>query len=536
MVVDTAHSHKSEIFSLRTSTVATKIASCAYPVHMAIKRALVIGALVPVLLALLPATVSRAATAPVAQGSWSMVPQSKDANKDGFIDGDGGVPQSGALSLKPSGTFVGAGNFIAQPNERLIGGSLSWYLDDAGFPVTLNACKSKGDTFSWVVQRGGKVVDRVAFTKLKKNKCKSTINLPEGLHSLTLTVRSGAKIERQSMVANISNYLMVVMGDSYASGEGNPRNVDAWLKNRTRSFEPYWDEDQCNRSVRGAPAQAALKLEKMSNKTSVTLVDVSCSGATVGKGILGPQYRGLSTQIESVNVLVGDRKIDAVVMSIGGNDVGFATILTTCALQVNCPLAKATALPLSGFTTIASGVQGLTAGLASSYSAINKCFTDSSCQGVQDQKLPGLSLSDGGTVFLNSYPDVTRSQTGEICSYLTITKEDFAWAQDSILNPSPTNPFVYQTARGAQVPLNNSAGSLNGAIANTAQLGWQPIMGTWINTGTEPIGHGVCAGDQSWIFGLTGFSGFTSGSFHPNPLGQSEMAGIIYDEMVASGF
>jgi len=138
----------------------------------------------------------------------------------------------------------------------------------------------------------------------------------------------------------------------------------------------------------------------MSNKTSVTLVDVSCSGATVAKGILGPQYRGLSTQIESVNVLVGDRKIDVVVMSIGGNDVGFATILTTCALQVNCPLAKATALPLSGFTTIASGVQGLTAGLASSYSAINKMFYGLELPRVQDQKLPGLSLSDGGTVFL----------------------------------------------------------------------------------------------------------------------------------------
>ena len=513
-----------------------KSKACNYPDYMFMGKIFAFGVAIALSSTLIPATSSQAATAPNAQGSWSMVPQSKDANKDGFIDGDGGVPQTGALSLDPSSTFIGAGNFIAQPNERLIGGSLSWYLEDAGFPVTLNACKSQGDTYTWTIQRGSTVVQRTESAKLTKKTCTTAVKLPEGLHSFTLTVRSGNKIKRQSMVANISNYLMVVMGDSYASGEGNPRNVMAWINNRSSSFNPYWDEDQCNRSVHGAPAQAALKLENASNKTSVTLVDVSCSGATVQKGILGPQLRGMNSQIESASKLIGNRKIDAVVMSIGGNDVGFGSILTSCALQSNCPLAKASAPPLSSFPTIQAGVQNLTAGLAASYSSINKCLTGAGCQGALGQKLPGLSLSDTGKVLLNSYPDLTRSQTGSVCSYLTITESDFAWAQGSILNPNPANPFSYQTTRGAQVPLDNSAGSLNGAIANTAQLGWQPIMGSWTDTGVGPIGHGVCAGNEAWFFGLTGFSGFTSGSFHPNPLGQSELSGIIYREMVASGF
>ncbi len=43
-----------------------------------------------------------------------MVAQSKDANGDGFIDGDGGVPASGALSSRPSTTIVGEGNRVAQ--------------------------------------------------------------------------------------------------------------------------------------------------------------------------------------------------------------------------------------------------------------------------------------------------------------------------------------------------------------------------------------------------------------------------------------
>lgn len=507
-----------------------------YPDYMFTGKIFAFGVAITLSISLIPVTSSQAANAVIAEGSWSMVPQSKDANKDGFIDGDGGVPQSGALSISPSSTFVGAGNFIAQPNERLIGGSLSWYLEDTGFPVTLNACKSQGDTYTWTTRRGNSVVQQTQSAKLTKKTCTTTVKLPEGLHSFTLTVRSGGTTSRQSMVANISNYLLVVMGDSYASGEGNPRNVTAWINNRSASFNPYWDEDQCNRSVHGAPAQAALKLEKASNKTSVTLVDVSCSGATVQKGILGPQLRGMSSQIESVSNLIGNREIDAVVMSVGGNDIGFATILTACALQSNCPLAKATAQPLSSFPNIQTGVQTLTAGLANNYASINKCFTGTSCQGAQGQKLPGLSLSDTGQVLLNSYPDLTRSQAGSVCSYLTITESDFAWAQGSILNPSPANPFTYPTTRGAQVPLDNGAGSLNGAIANTTQLGWKPIMGSWTDTGSGPIGHGVCAGVESWFFGLTGFSGFTSGSFHPNPLGQSELSGIIYREMVASGF
>jgi hypothetical protein len=362
------------------------------------------------------------------------------------------------------------------------------------------------------------------------------VKLPEGLHNFTLTVKSGSTIKRQSMAANISNILMVVMGDSYASGEGNPRNVDAWINNRIGAFNPYWDDDQCNRSVHGAPAQAALKLEQASSKTSVTLLDVSCSGATVQKGILGPQFRGTNSQIELVNELLRGREIDVVQMSVGGNDVGFGSILTSCALQSNCPLAKATAPPLSSFPTTQAGVQALTAGLAASYASINKCLVTAACQGAQGQKLPVLSLSDTGKVFLNSYPDLTRSQTGSMCRYLTITEQDFGWAQGTILNPSPVNPFVYQTTRGTQVPLDTGAGSLNGAVANTTQLGWVPIMATWSDTGSGPVGHGVCAGNESWFFGLTGFGGFTSGSFHPNPRGQSEMATIIYREMVASGF
>ena len=482
------------------------------------------------------ATPVQAAQNPVAVGTWSMVPQSKDANGDGFIDGDGGVPSTGALSLQPSTTFTGEGNYIAQPNERLIGGALSWYLNPEGFPVSLNACKSKGDTYTWTIQRGGKVVATTPIAKLTKKNCRQSVTLPEGLHSLKLTVRSGPKIKRVSMVANVSNTLMVVMGDSYASGEGNPRNVEAWLKNRSTNFSPYWDNDQCNRSTRGGPAQAALLLEKASKKTSVTLVNVACSGATVNRGIVGSQYSGLPSQVEQVAQIIGNSQIDVLSLTVGGNDAGFASVLTTCALNANCPLARATSGPLSSYPTIQDGIQAQTANLANTYRSINECFTGGSCQSPQGTSIQSLSLAPRGQVFLNSYPDLTRAANGAICSYLTITESDFDWARNTILNPAPPNPFSYTTTRNQAVDLSTAAGSLNGQINASSALGWQPVMGVWGASGDSTLGHGVCAGTEAWVFGLTGFSGFTSGSFHPNPQGQVEIGKALKSQVKASGF
>jgi hypothetical protein len=139
-------------------------------------------------------------------------------------------------------------------------------------------------------------------------------------------------------------------------------------------------------------------------------------------------------------------------------------------------------------------------------------------------------------VFTSSYPDITRSATGSICSYLTISRDDFQWARDTILSPAPSNPFPYTTTRSQTVNLDNAAGSLNSQINATTSLGWQPVMGIWGASGDSTAGHGVCAGTNAWVFGLTGFTGFTSGSFHPNPPGLESMAKEIFTQIKATGF
>lgn len=483
------------------------------------------GAAASIVLAALPAN---AAPSPTAVGAWSMVPQSKDVDGNGTIDGDGGFPTTGAMTRAPSLKFRGAGNRIAQDHERLIGGTLSWYLSRKGFPVELDACRSTGNEFRWRITRAGRAVKTMPWRALTPKRCRQEVRLPEAAYRLELEVRSSGRISRKVLTAPVRNILIVAMGDSYASGEGNPRNVEAWLREGA-PFRPYWDDDSCNRSVLGAPAQAALALEESSPRTSVTLVNVTCSGATVDRGILGVQIAAgqAASQVEQAASIISGHEADVVLLSVGGNDVGFTSILQTCALYNDCPLARPPAGPLRGYPTVQQGVQAQTADLSRDYDRIAACLGGGTCTLADGRVVAGLPLAEGARVLPTLYPDITRARTGAPCQYLTITPDDFGWARSTILLPTPPNPYGYRTVRGGSVDLSTASGSLNQQVAATSRLGWQPVTGTWSASGESAEGHGVCAGEAAWVFGVTTLAGFGEASFHPNPTGQRVMARAI---------
>lgn len=458
-----------------------------------------------------------------AAGDWSMLPQSRDADGDGFIDGDGGVPRARPLGSEPAKKFVGAGNRIAQPSERLINGSQSWYLNPRGFSVRLDACNSRGEEYQWRIYRGDTQVEQTRWRTLKPKTCTRTVRLQEGAYRFKLEVRRGVSTEFQWMNASVKDYLFVVLGDSYASGEGNPRNVQAWIDDPDRPFAPYYDDAACNRSTRSGPAQAALALEKSSDKSSVTLIDVACSGATVNAGVLGPQRGAGQTlsQIQQVQQLIGNREIDIVVFSVGGNDIGFTSILSACALSLDCPLTRAPTPPLNRFDNVQQGVQTLTSRLPDAYGRIAACLGGDLCTLTDGAQVPSLKLAPGARVLPMTYPDITRSAIGQPCTFLTLSRSDFAWARDTILVPQAPNPYRFTTFGGSTRDLSTRAGTLNGQIIATSRLGWQPVAGIWGGSGDSATGHGVCAGNEAWVFGVTGFTGpFASASFHPNPAGQ----------------
>lgn len=458
---------------------------------------------------------SMASPAHEAVGSWTIDPQSRDTNGDGFIDGDGGVPRSGALSVSPSSDYVGAGNRIAQPNERMIDGHLSWYLPRRGYTVNLDACKSKGTSHRWVVRQGKKVVKRTPVAPLNKRNCSTPVVLKEGRYTFTLTVNNGNRTKNAAIPGQVRGLTILSLGDSYASGEGNPRNVGAWLglRNPLSSFTPYWDDVDCRRSTRAAPAQAALAIEKSDPKVPVTFVHLACSGATINSGVLGPQTgaRQTESQIDQARRILRGQRVDAVLLSIGGNDVGFTSILQACVLNSNCPLRAVTSGPLAGYASIQEGVQGQLAGLGAGYQAIS-------------QALAGVA--PGAPVFITMYPDITRNSNGAPCTYLTMSQSDFTWARTTILTPTPPAAYPYQTLQGQTITFPLNSGSLNAQVANTAQFGFTPVTGSWSASGDSEIGHGICAGGQSWVIPVN-VNGNVNGAFHPNPTGQLAIAQAI---------
>jgi hypothetical protein len=213
------------------------------------------------------------------------------------------------------------------------------------------------------------------------------VALPEGVYdaSVTFSGRTSGPLRRvvsgrATQRIRVEDFLIVSIGDSYASGEGNPEQVRRskqgdcdrqlvfWADSGTvgeQTATPHLacgygagvvgaakslattrvgrDHVRSHRSTLSASAQAALGIERSDIRSSVTFVSVAASGATINKGLVEP-YKGVENepdsawmtamppQLDQVASLVGNRTIDALTVSIGGNDIGFGNVVTALIL------------------------------------------------------------------------------------------------------------------------------------------------------------------------------------------------------------
>ena len=194
--------------------------------------------------------------------------------------------------------------------------------------VTGEACE-RGGPFTWTLDdRPLRVASdgRCAFV---------TGALTEGSYKLTLDANDGTSPTTREIT--LVEHLIVSIGDSVASGEGNPDEPADLHRAR-------WLERRCHRSLRSGPALAARAVEASGTDSTVTFVPLGCSGATVDMGLLGT-YDGIEPdrqhslerpQASVVSALRGGREIDAVLVSVGANDVYFGKIVQFCASVPDC--------------------------------------------------------------------------------------------------------------------------------------------------------------------------------------------------------
>jgi lysophospholipase L1-like esterase len=233
-------------------------------------------------------------------------------------------------------------NTVEYVNGREPGGCTGG-CPEATFEVVLDASASR-------VTRGGEEVaisarhlwdienDGGLVVHLESYGPRARVDLPEGEYTVTLTMTAeladGRVTGRAKRAIVVEDLLVVAIGDSYASGEGNPERHQAANGGEAEWADGVGDEAvaashaHAHRSTVAWPALTAAALEQADPYTSVTFVSVAASGATVAQGVLGGQNDDLPiSQIGQVRALVGDREIDVFLISIGGNDIGFSHLI-----------------------------------------------------------------------------------------------------------------------------------------------------------------------------------------------------------------
>ncbi len=197
-------------------------------------------------------------------------------------------------------------------------------------------------------------------------------------------------------------HLLVSVGDSVASGEGNPApGIIRWQS-------PSW----CHRSATSGQALAAREVIESHADSSLRFLSFACSGATIDRGLLGEFRKGTfhraePAQLDRVGQLPPETTVDALLISIGANDVGFQRIVTFCTIKDRCsnnrtfgPAVELAAKQHVPVPTLDAYVTQRIAELGQDYDRMNA-------------RIP--SEIDPGHVLIVEYFDPTRSPHGRQC-------------------------------------------------------------------------------------------------------------------------
>jgi lysophospholipase L1-like esterase len=329
-----------------------------------------------------------------------------------------------------------------------------------------------------------------------------------------LTASDGAAFAGSPVTVKPRDLLVVGIGDSVASGEGNP-DIPATL-----SSVATWENGNCHRSANSFEPLSALDLARTAEKlktASVTFVHVACSGASIDDGILTPSsgFLGLDkipSQINQVVTLANGRPIDAVIVSAGANDLGFGTIVTFCVMHPNCAAEHASdmdpvleselgTLPAAASAmTLGQAVTALLANLPNDYARLYAA-------------LSGTLHVEPSHVFITQYFDPTRDSSGAFCATVAggISGPDVSWAYYHVVVP------------------------MNAAVATAAaKYGWTFVNGVQAAFRT----HGYCSSD-SWIVSLSQSASVElspAGDMHPNHAGHQAIADLVEPPLTSTLF
>ncbi|GAA2772106.1 GDSL-type esterase/lipase family protein [Streptomyces showdoensis] len=135
---------------------------------------------------------------------------------------------------------------------------------------------------------------------------------------------------------------VVSMGDSYISGEGGRWQGNSLTTSGGRlgtdrawtggGYDPsrVYGSSEANGCHRSDSAEV-----KSAGALAAELINLACSGATTRNVFRasngGVAYKGEAPQADQLAAVAASRDVKLIALSIGGNDLGFADVITTCA-------------------------------------------------------------------------------------------------------------------------------------------------------------------------------------------------------------
>lgn len=362
-------------------------------------------------------------------------------------------------------------------------------------------------------------VHRLRFDTASTDPARNALREKSFYVTLDVTTTSGVRTS-QTQFVRVKDILIVTIGDSMAAGEGNPEIGRGEAASAT--WGDTWDDrlgpppgDRANdglrahRSSLSYAARLALKLERDDPHTSVTFVSVASSGAEITEGLLGEQIGRADhsriaavPQLEQVTAAVGNRRIDALTISIGVNDVHFADVVTALTLiDAQFPLldllaevhdngddtgvlintfAKVQAFAQFGLnpagTAIAlpgqTGGEGGLNNLSAEYARLNTALRN---------RFPARQIS---RIFISQYPDPSLNAAGQVGQALNdilpgleMDTVEARWAREE---------FLFR---------------LNDLVRTAGEsFGWTVVNGIPERFGQDGVfGHGYGAGSERWV-------------------------------------
>jgi lysophospholipase L1-like esterase len=358
-----------------------------------------------------------------------------------------------------------------------------------GYGVRLDASQSVGiqptTSFSWAV------TDSQGHSTALNGE-EPLIDLPQGPYTLQLTATGLLGTDGpQSATADIQvkDILIVSIGDSYASGEGNPVVPGTVSPQWAYSPDPAMNTENADahRSTIAASAQFALQLQQSNPHEAITFVSVANSGASIPIGVLGPMSsvgdpsHQLPAEIAELRQIIGTRHIDVLTVTVGANDIGFATLTRESIENTDIGYPSRSSI-LRQFRASLSALPQHFAALAQAIQAL-----------------------DPGQVFVTGYPDFSRNKHGKVVAFLgpgdvpLISKPDAQLASQKII--PALDAAIAKAVRTDHWTL------VRGISADFRTHGY-PSTTPWIRT----LGQSLM------------MQGDVDGTFHPNAAGQQDIA------------